>query len=166
MDNIKLIRVDYRLIHGQVITKWFGQIQGQEIVIIDDTLSNDSFMADIYKMSAPPSSKVSVYSVEESVLKLKNNSFSKGRTLVLFKTVDQVKKAFKSGFPFDEIQIGGLGSAPGRKTVFGPITLDDSDAQALHDINKSGVRVYFHQVPEERKMELEDILNKNSFNIS
>lgn len=39
MYNIKLVRLDFRLIHGQVIAKWFGQIMGNEIVIIDDDLS-------------------------------------------------------------------------------------------------------------------------------
>ena len=32
MFDIRLIRLDFRLIHGQVITKWFGQITGNEIV--------------------------------------------------------------------------------------------------------------------------------------
>ena len=51
--EIGLIRVDSRLIHGQVITKWFNYSKANVIVVVDDELSKDSFMSDIFKASAP-----------------------------------------------------------------------------------------------------------------
>ncbi|MCG4880003.1 PTS sugar transporter subunit IIB [Amedibacillus dolichus] len=165
MAEIRLVRIDFRLIHGQVITKWFGSTRATEIVIIDDELSKDAFMASIYEMSAPPGAKVSVLSTEQAVEKWNENKLGNGKLLILFKNVGQVYKTFKLGFPFEEIQIGGLGSAPGRKVVFGPITLDDEDAKQLKEISDKGVHVYLHQVPEEGKMEFEKVLEKNNFNI-
>ena len=94
MFDIRLIRLDFRLIHGQVITKWFGQITGNEIVIIDDDLSQDDFMASIYEMSAPVGSKVRVYSVVQAIEKMNDETFAQGKVLVLFKNVDQVYKAY------------------------------------------------------------------------
>lgn len=165
MAEIRLVRIDFRLIHGQVITKWFGSTRASEITIIDDELSKDSFMASIYEMSAPPGAKVNVYSVEEAVRRWKENQLGSGKHLILFKNVEQTYKAFKLGFPFKEIQIGGLGSAPGRKVVFGPITMDDEDAKMLKEISDTGIYVYLHQVPEEGKMDFVKILEKNDFNI-
>jgi D-glucosaminate-specific PTS system IIB component len=66
MANIKLTRVDFRLIHGQVITKWCNQVSANRIVIIDDALYNDSFMRSIYEMAAPPNIAVEVYTVEKA----------------------------------------------------------------------------------------------------
>ena len=48
MAKITLVRVDHRLIHGQVITKWVKIAQAQKIIIVDDFLGQDEFMADIY----------------------------------------------------------------------------------------------------------------------
>lgn len=42
--SIALTRVDFRLIHGQVITRWLTQCQINEIVTIDTTLSKDAFI--------------------------------------------------------------------------------------------------------------------------
>lgn len=165
MYNIKLVRLDFRLIHGQVIAKWFGQIMGNEIVIIDDDLSQDSFMASIYEMSAPVDSKVHVYSVEDAVKKVKDGTFASGKVLVLFKNVDQVFKAVEKGFKIDELQIGGLGSAPGRINVYGPITLDDHDASLLKKIADQGTNIYLQQVPEEAKMTFSKVLEKFDFNL-
>ena len=53
MAEISLFRIDFRLIHGQVIVKWLKQTPTDRIVIIDDQLAKDDFMADIYRMSAP-----------------------------------------------------------------------------------------------------------------
>lgn len=165
MYNIKLVRLDFRLIHGQVIAKWFGQIMGNEIVIIDDDLSQDSFMASIYEMSAPVDSKVHVYSVEDAVKKVEDGTFASGKVLVLFKNVDQVFKAVEKGFKIDELQIGGLGSAPGRINVYGPITLDDHDASLLKKIAEKGTNIYLQQVPEEAKMTFSKVLQKFDFNL-
>lgn len=165
MYNIKLVRLDFRLIHGQVIAKWFGQIMGNEIVIIDDDLSQDSFMASIYEMSAPVDSKVHVYSVEDAVKKVEDGTFASGKVLVLFKNVDQVFKAVEKGFKIDELQIGGLGSAPGRINVYGPITLGDHDASLLKKIADQGTNIYLQQVPEEAKMTFSKVLEKFDFNL-
>lgn len=165
MAQIRLIRIDFRLIHGQVITKWFGSTMSNEIVIIDDDLSKDDFMTSIYEMSAPPGAKVTVYDVENAVKQWNENELGNGKLLVLFKNVQQAYKAYQLGFPFKELQIGGLGSAPGRKVVFGPITMDDADAKMLKEMNESGVFVYLHQVPEEGKMEFSKVLEKNEFHI-
>lgn len=165
MYNIKLVRLDFRLIHGQVIAKWFGQIMGNEIVIIDDDLSQDSFMASIYEMSAPVDSKVHVYSVEDAVKKVEDGTFASGKVLVLFKNIDQVFKAVEKGFKIDELQIGGLGSAPGRINVYGPITLDDHDASLLKKIADQGTNIYLQQVPEEAKMTFSKVLEKFDFNL-
>lgn len=39
MAEIKLVRVDFRLIHGQVITRWLKQTNANRIVVIDNKLS-------------------------------------------------------------------------------------------------------------------------------
>lgn len=166
MADIRLVRIDFRLIHGQVITKWFGQSRANEILIIDDELAKDDFMASIYEMSAPPGSKVTINTVRTAIDRWNVDKLGAGKLLVLFKNVDQTYHAWKGGFPLSEVQIGGLGSAPGRKVVFGPITLDDADARRLKEMQDGGVHVYLHQVPEEGSMEFSAVLEKNSFNVS
>lgn len=53
MAKIKLVRIDSRLIHGQVITKWIPITAAKQVIIIDDDLSQDEFMGDIYASAAP-----------------------------------------------------------------------------------------------------------------
>ena len=59
-------RIDYRLIHGQVITKWLKQCGANRIIIIDDGLSKDTFLGQVYKMAAPTSIQVDIVSVKQA----------------------------------------------------------------------------------------------------
>ena len=58
--SIELTRVDFRLIHGQVITRWLTQCQINEIVTIDNDLNKDPFMQEVFKMAAPKGVKITM----------------------------------------------------------------------------------------------------------
>lgn len=48
MADIVLCRIDSRLIHGQVMTKWVNQSSANKIVVVSDELAADEFMLQIY----------------------------------------------------------------------------------------------------------------------
>jgi len=65
IDGIKLVRVDFRFIHGQVVTKWSRTISTDRIIVVNDELAADEFMADVYVMAAPPGIDVDVFTIED-----------------------------------------------------------------------------------------------------
>lgn len=161
--SINLVRIDFRLIHGQIVTKWIRSVKAKKIMVANDALSQDPFMSDVYVMSAPPGIDVEIVSVDEFVNKWNETKFEDEDILLLFKDVNDVYRVYQAGVKFDRVQIGGLGGAPGRKVVFGPITLDQTDAEKLTEINNSGMEVYFHQVPEEASGEFDKVMKKVTF---
>ena len=111
MANIKLVRIDFRLIHGQIVNKWIKAIHANKIIVINDALRNDDFMADIYIMAAPPGVEVEIYSVEEAAKKYVEDQLGSGDVLILFKNVKEAYECYKKGLEIKELQIGGLGAA-------------------------------------------------------
>jgi D-glucosaminate-specific PTS system IIB component len=109
MENIVLVRIDMRLIHGQVIAKWVKQLNINKIFIVDDEISKDKFLTKIYKSAAPPSLKVKICSVEDFIAELDMVNSSENRILILFKNVTSLMSAWKKGFEIETVQIGGLG---------------------------------------------------------
>ncbi len=165
MAKISLIRADFRLIHGQVITKWVKQTAANKIVIINDALAHDEFLASIYIMAAPPGIEVMIYSVDQAIAAWNENQMGDGNLFVLFKSIEEVYRAFKGGFPVDSLQIGGLGAGPGRIVVFGPITLDNKDAKMLKEMQDQNSHIYLHQVPDEPSMDFSKVLSKFNFDV-
>lgn len=146
--SVVLTRVDFRLIHGQVITRWVTLCDVNEIVTVDTPLSKDTFMQEVFKMAAPKGVKIRILSVEKVVKAQQNGEFEKNRVMILFKNVQELSAAVNTGLKLDEVQIGGLGGGPGRKAVNNAITLDKTDADLLLDMEKKGINIYFQTTPD------------------
>ena len=146
--SIELTRVDFRLIHGQVITRWLTQCQINEIVTIDTALSKDAFMQEVFKMAAPKGVKITIVNVEDAVKRQQEGAFDKNRVMVLFKGVAELNAAVQAGLKLEKVQIGGLGGGPGRKAVHNAITLDRADADTLLELEKMGLEIYFQTTPD------------------
>lgn len=160
MAEIVLCRIDSRLIHGQVMTKWVNQSQANKIIVVSDSLAADEFMLEIYLMAAPAGVKVECYSKADAVKKWTEEQFGNGRVLLLLPDLESMKAVYEGGIQAAEIQVGGLGGSPGRKVVFQNITLDDKDVEILNDLKEKGVKIIFQTIPEDVPQTLESILKK------
>lgn len=66
MAEIKMTRVDFRLVHGQIVVKWCKACDVDKIVVIDDVVASDDFMSQIYASAAPAGVVVKSYSQEKA----------------------------------------------------------------------------------------------------
>ena len=114
MAEIVLCRIDSRLIHGQVMTKWVNQSEANKIVVVSDELAKDEFMLEIYLMSAPAGVKVECYGIEDTIRKWGEDQFGNGRGLLLLANLASMKAVFENRVPVPRIPGGGLGGAPHR----------------------------------------------------
>ena len=160
MAEIVLCRIDSRLIHGQVMTKWVNQSGANKIVVVSDELAKDPFMMEIYLLAAPQDVKVKCYSQKEVLEQWKENRFGEGKVLLLLPNLKTMKEVYDGGIGVTAIQVGGLGGAPNRKVVFQNITLDEADVEILTDLEKKGVNIIFQTIPEDAPQRLEGILKK------
>lgn len=157
LDGVKLTRIDYRLIHGQVITKWTNKAAANRIIVVNDELAKDKFMASVYTMSAPPGVKVQIATIDQFVKASKkvNSSLNKGNILILFRSIADVLTASEAGVQFKSIQVGGLGSGDGKGMVVKGIFVSATDISELEKIHAKGSEVTFQVTPEEPRLSLD-----------
>lgn len=160
MPNITFARVDHRLIHGQVITKWSKIAAAQKILIVDDVLAQDSFMVDIYKMAAPSGVDVDIKSAEDVAAAYKEDGLGSGNVFLLFKSIQMARKAVDAGLVLKALQLGGVPAEAGRKIVFQAVALNDADVADLSYMADCGTDITLQVVPEEGGMSLADALRK------
>lgn len=165
MGKVELIRIDFRMIHGQVMVKWLKKTGANTILCVNDAIAVDSFLGDIYRMAAPPDVKIDVRTRDDAINHLANAVSWDGKVLVLFKSVADAYYCYKKGFAMEELQIGGLGSAADRVNVYGPITLNKEDTSQLKEMNDAGVKVYFQQVPDDSSANFDKIFKKYNFGL-
>ena len=155
MTEIKLIRIDFRLMHGQVVTNWIKQVSADSILIVDDKLAADKFLAQVFLMAAPPGVKVAIRPIEKAVAAFKDK-----KLLILFKSVENAKKAFDLGFPMKALQVGGLGNGTNKVMISNELSLSEQEAEMLEAMQNEGVAVTLQVTPKDPAFTLHDALKE------
>lgn len=159
MGEINLARVDDRLIHGQVMTKWSKGFNTNAIFVIDDMTAQDPFMKEIYMMSTASSGMtIKVFSVDEVVDYWNQQQFEKYRVILLFKTIAAVQQAVEKGLPIEKLNIGGIAKTKDAKLVIPSVGLKQEDADRLRQLEAKGIEIFFQTVPDTKAVSLKDAL--------
>lgn len=158
MGSVNLTRIDGRLIHGQVMTKWVkGGYGVNAIFVVDDELAKDQLMKDIYLMSAGNSGvTIKVFSVDEVAKYWADKQFEGYQALILCKTLEGVEKAIDKGVPIKLLNIGGIAKKKDSKFVISSVAMNKDDAEVMKRIHDKGVEVFFQIVPDTKKVSYED----------
>ncbi len=151
-----LVRIDDRLIHGQVIAVWVKHKNFTRIQIVDDVVAADSFLVDVLHMAAPAGLDVVAESVENSVKSLLENKTPQN-TMVLMKYPKTARMLYDAGITFPALNIGGMGMGPGRKNVFKNTSISSEEYQVLKSLQDDGVKITFLSVPGEKSKDFADI---------
>lgn len=156
MANQKMVRVDYRLIHGQIVAKWIKFRPVNRLIIADDELLKDDFMSDIYKMAAPEN-EVEIVAVADLAEALNKKDDS---VMIIFRDVKNAKIAFESGVKLEELNVGAVQSNKERHSVTQGVALSAKEYAELQEMKSKGLDVYIQPIPENEKLSLESIKNK------
>jgi D-glucosaminate PTS system EIIB component len=159
MGEINLARVDDRLIHGQVMTKWSKGLGTNALFVIDNPTAKDSFMKDIFMMSAANSGMtIKVFSTDEAIEYWTKDNFEKYKAILLFKNIATVKEVIDKGLPIKRLNIGGIAKTKDAKFVISSVGLKPADAELLKEIESKEVEVFFQTVPDTKALSLKDAL--------
>ena len=161
MSKIVLARVDSRLIHGQVVTKWLQQSAANEIVVVSDELEQDEFLQSIYLMAAPPGVEVIIKGTESVKNHWANEAAAKNmKVLFLVPDLVTLKEMVEAGVVTEAIQVGGLGGGPSRKNVVKNINLSEEDVEILEGLLAKEMGVYFQAIREETPVPIQKLIEK------
>lgn len=160
MENLKLTRIDFRLIHGQVMTRWAKKYGTEEIVVVDDRSAKSPLLKKILLGAAPAGINVTVETVESAAQKWQAGQFPTGSLMILFKNAEVALAAHKAGLAYPSLQVGGIEGTGDKKNVYKNVVMSKEEAAQLKEISDGGVRVFIQPIPEDAEYPLEDALKK------
>ncbi|WP_077612694.1 PTS sugar transporter subunit IIB [Clostridium sp. Marseille-P2415] len=157
---IKLLRVDDRLIHGQVAVSWTSFLGVDTIVVANDHAIEDKLMQMAFQMAKPPQVTLSVKSLDGAAAVINN---PKHAARVIFVVTASVQDAFylmERCDSISEVCLGGMRKAPDKKMVERQVYLDQEDMEAIEKIHAMGKDVFLQAVPTEKKLLYDDIVKE------
>jgi mannose/fructose/N-acetylgalactosamine-specific phosphotransferase system component IIB len=160
IEELGLVRIDDRLIHGQVIAVWCKHRRFTNIIIVDDNVAADPFMQEVLGLAAPPNLQVDVFSIEDGIKALNEDTSNWETTMVLLKSPLAAKQLYDGGLEYDALNIGGIGSGPGRKNIFKNIAVSEEEVAILKYLMSKGVEITLLTVPGEKSKSFSALVNK------
>lgn len=144
---IKLVRIDHRLLHGQVAFAWTPALGIDAIMIVNDAAANNDEQRSIIRMAKPQGTKLAIKTVDEAVETLKSGKTADMNLFVIVGSVDDAVK-LHAGYPaIDHINLGGMKAREGTRSLSKAVNLLPAEEQEIKDLIADGVTVELRQVP-------------------
>jgi mannose/fructose/N-acetylgalactosamine-specific phosphotransferase system component IIB len=140
-----ILRVDDRLIHGQVIAGWVRPLGIQSIVLASDKLSHDEWSCSAYRLAIPDGIDFSCCTINECVKHLPAEN--KRRIMIIVESVNEASELVRKGLAIKEINVGGIGYREGTREVAPYIYLTTEDIESVVYLHSLGIKVTGKQLP-------------------
>lgn len=157
---IVLVRIDDRLVHGQIVEGWVKIIRANHIVVVSDEVARDKMQQALFSIAVPASIKVSTFAVEEAARKIKENALGADRLLVLFSNPQDIVRFIGFGVTLPSVNIGGMHFTPGKRQVFRTLSVDDKDIAAFAELIKLNVELEGRILPDDERIDITGIIQK------
>lgn len=163
--DIRLARVDSRLLHGQVATAWTKAVTPNRILVISDTVAKDKLRKTLITQAAPPGVKANVITVDKMIQINKDPRFDVFKALLLTENVADMVRLVDGGVDFSKtgIDIGSIAFSEGMTMVNDSIAVNDEIASQIRQLVDDGLDVFAQKVPADKKQNMVDLLTKKGF---
>ncbi len=147
------LRIDDRLIHGQVIVGWLPEVRPDRLLVVNDKISEDFMRQELMALSVPPEVELHFFATSDIDIELvSENSF------ILVASPFDAWKCLQSGIAPRRFNVGGMHSRDDKQEIFEALHVDEDDRKYFELILDSGIKPVFQPTPQNEPMPLVDIL--------
>lgn len=155
---IKLVRIDHRLIHGQVALTWTNAISADCILVANDEILNDPIQKTTLKLAAPRNVKVVIKSIQDSIDAINSGKTDKYKLFVVTKTISDAKRLANGVEQIKSVNIGSVKETSGSSALTHTIFVTEEERAELKGMVSEGIEVFAQQVPTDKAIDLKKSL--------
>lgn len=148
MASSPWVRIDNRLIHGQVIEAWLPYTGASVIVVANDEVAADGIQQEIMSLAIPQTTTPLFVHVERVQAALvQAQGAGPQASMVLFANCADARRALERGFAFEHLNVGNIHYRPGNRQISPSVALSAEDESCLRFFLQRGVELDFRCVP-------------------
>ena len=147
-----LWRIDDRLIHGQVATRWTKETGVTRIIVVNDNVVKDKTRATMLKQAVPPGVTAHVVSVDKMMRVYNNPEYAGEKVMLLFTNPTDALELVRRGVPIKSINIGGMAYKEGRVMLDMSVSVDEKDIEAFKELDSRGIELEVRKVASDKKV--------------
>lgn len=155
MAKAVLLRIDDRLLHGQVARNWMKQVGADVIVVANDLVSEDEKQQHLMDLVTPMGSKSYFFGLSEASTKIKG--LEEEDALVLVESPADALKLIEDGIEIDSVNVGNIHQTSGKEKVNESIFVDQNDIDTFKKIEASGKKLDFRTLPNDQAIDFDQL---------
>ena len=149
---VKLVRVDHRLLHGQVVFIWTASIGVDCILIANDDVANDPIQKGILKLSQPTGVKLIFKSVKDSIEALNSGITDKYNLMIVTSNVDDGYELASKVQQIRSLNLGNVKLRENTHNLSKLVHVTDEEEKKLKALAAAGIEVEIRAVPNDDKI--------------
>lgn len=159
--DIRLVRIDDRLVHGQLMTSWVKYIHVKRIIIINNEIYLDNIRKEIIKNVSPPNISVHIVNIDKLLRVYKNPKYKDEKVIFLFTNPKDIVDVIQKGVKIKSVNIGGMSFKSGKIQIEQTISLNNEDVRNFLKLYNMGVELEIRKVFHDSSKNLIDLINRN-----
>lgn len=157
---ITLLRIDDRLIHGQVVEGWLRTIKVDCIIVVNNAVAGDKMQCSLYGISVPSGIRVECLKVENAARELLEGKFDDCRVFLLTASPQDALALIKCGVNVPSINVGGMHYSPGKNQLLKSLSVNKSDIDALKELAGLNIELEGRVLPMDERIDIMKVIEK------
>ncbi len=150
--KISFVRIDDRLIHGQVATVWVKAYDCNRIMCCSDEVAKDELRKQLVLQVTPPGLKAYILPIQKAIEAFNNPKYDSFNTFFLFTNPTDVLRMVEAGIPFESVNLGGMRYVDGKTQISQAVSVNEQDIEALKKLDERGVKLELRQLAKDPKV--------------
>ncbi|PJI08072.1 MULTISPECIES: PTS system mannose/fructose/N-acetylgalactosamine-transporter subunit IIB [Clostridium] len=156
------VRIDERLIHGQVATMWTNNLKASRIMVVDDSAAKDDMVKMSLKLATPDGVKLSILSAKKAAANILNGKYEGQRVFLIAKRPETLVKLIELGVELTQINVGNMSHSEGKQKITNTISVTKEDVEAFKKLEGMGIKLTAQLVPSHPSENFMELLKKNT----
>ena len=154
-----LVRIDDRLIHGQVTVAWGTWLEPQRIVLVNDEVACCDWRCDLYEERDALGVAVSIVPRQGLSDALKSGEWDGERTFVIIESPSDLLALIQAGWKVPEANVGGMHHGEGKRELLPYVFVDADDVATMKEIMRLGTKLEARDVPQAQPKDMAGLLS-------
>ena len=163
---IKLLRVDHRLLHGQVAFSWTQGLGADCILIANDDVPKNDIRKTTIKLAKPAGVKLVIKTIEDAIAALKSGVTEKYKLFIVVESVEDAYRLATAYPEIKEINLGGMKVRENTRNISKAINITPDEEKMVKEFDDldikvavaNGCEVEIRQVPNDKKVAALNVL--------
>ena len=154
------VRIDDRLIHGQVAVDWCNAVNATRIMVANDVMYENDVQKAALRLVVPAGLKSSLLNIEKATKNLVSGKYEGQRVILVVRRPKDILRMMDHGVEVQEINVGNLPARDGTRNVKKSINVTDEEIKDFQELSRRGVKLTGKQVPDNADDDLMELINK------